>query len=96
MIIEISSDALIDLEEGFDFYQRQSQGLGAYFISCLTSDIEALNYFCGIHQVVNGYHRALSKRFPFSIYYDIKSETLTVVAVLDARQDPLWIRQRLG
>jgi hypothetical protein len=39
MIIEISSDALIDLEEGFDFYQRQSQGLGAYFISCLTSDI---------------------------------------------------------
>ena len=69
MIIEISSDALIDLEEGFDFYQRQSQGLGAYFISCLTSDIEALNYFDGIHQVVNGYHRALSKRFPFSIYY---------------------------
>ena len=96
MIIEISSDALIDLEEGFDFYQRQSQGLGTYFISCLTSDIEALNYFGGIHQVVNGYHRALSKRFPFSIYYDIKSETLTVVAVLDARQDPLWIRQRLG
>ena len=96
MIIEISSDALIDLEEGFDFYQRQSQGLGVYFISCLTSDIEALNYFGGIHQVVNGYHRALSKRFPFSIYYDIKSETLTVVAVLDARQDPLWIRQRLG
>ncbi len=43
MIIEISSDALIDLEEGFDFYQRQAQGLGAYFISCLTSDIEALN-----------------------------------------------------
>lgn len=44
MIIEISSDALLDLEEGFAFYQRQSEGLGAYFISCLTSDIEALAY----------------------------------------------------
>lgn len=96
MIIEISSDALIDLEEGFNFYQRQSEGLGAYFISCLMSDIEGLNYFGGIHQVVNGYHRALSQRFPFSIYYDIKGVTLTIVAVLDARQDPLWIRQRLG
>jgi hypothetical protein len=96
MIIEISSDALIDLEEGFDFYQGQSQGLGAYIISCLMSEIEGLNYFGGIHQVVNGYHRALSQRFPFSIYYDIKGETLTIVAVLDARQDPLWIRQRLG
>ena len=42
MIIEISSDALLDLEEGFAFYQQQSEVLGAYFISCLTSDIEAL------------------------------------------------------
>lgn len=60
------------------------------------SDIEALAYFGGIHQVVNGHHRALSKRFPFCIYYDIKGDTLTVVAVLDARRNPLWIRQRLG
>jgi hypothetical protein len=59
------------------------------------SDIEALGYFGGIHQVVNGYHRALSKRFPFCIYYDIHGLTLTVVAILDARRDPLWIRQRL-
>ena len=89
MIIEISSDALLDLEEGFAFCQRQSEGLGAYFISCLTSDIEALNYFGGIHEVVNGHHRALSKRFPFCIYYDIKDDTLVVGAPLQARQpDP--------
>jgi len=62
----------------------------------LISDSDALTYFGGIHQVVNGYIRALLKRFPFSIYYDIKGETLTVVAVLDARQDSLWIRQRLS
>jgi len=62
MIIEISSDALLDLEEG-SAYQRQSEGLGSYFISCLTSDIEALAYFGGIHQDVHGFHRALSKRF---------------------------------
>ena len=96
MIIEISSDALIDLEEGFYFYQRQSRGLGAYFISCLMSDIEALTYFGGIYQVINGYHRALSKRFPFCYYYDIEATILTVVAVLDARRYPLWILQRLG
>ena len=96
MIIEIASDALIDLEEGFAFYQLQSKGLGGYFISCLTTDIEALAYFGGVHQVVHGYHRALSKRFPFCIYYAIKGDTLTVVAVLDARRDPLWIRKRLS
>lgn len=70
--------------------------LGAYFISCLTSDIEALAYFGGIHEVVNGHYRALSKRFPFCNYCEIKDDTLIDVAVLDARRNPLWIRQRLG
>ena len=96
MIIDISSDALLDLEEGFAFYQQQSEGLGAYLISGLTSDLEALEYFGGIHQVVHGYHRALSKRFPFCIYDEIQGDILTVIAVLDARRDPLWNRQRLG
>jgi hypothetical protein len=42
------------------------------------------------------FYRALSKRFPFCIYYHVGGNHVTVVAVLDARRDPLWIRQRLG
>ena len=49
----------------------------------------------GIHAIEYGYHRALSKRFPFCIYYRVDGSLVTVVAVLDARRDPLWIRQRL-
>lgn len=41
-------------------------------------------------------YRALSKRFPFCIYYTFDVDDLTVVAVLDARRDALWTRQRLG
>ncbi|MEZ6116428.1 MAG: hypothetical protein R3C28_07635 [Pirellulaceae bacterium] len=33
MIVEISSDAEEDLGDGFWFYERQSQGLGRYFLS---------------------------------------------------------------
>ena len=40
--IKISSDALADLNEGFGFYEVQSEGLGDYFISSLKSDIEEL------------------------------------------------------
>ena len=52
MKIQLSSDALADLEEGFDFYQQQAPGLGNYFIASLTADIEALNHFGGVHQIV--------------------------------------------
>ncbi len=40
-------------------------------------------------------HRAMAKRFPFSIYYDLKDDLVTVVAVLDCRQNPDSIVERL-
>ncbi len=96
MNVTISSDAEQDLADGYWFYERQSLGLGDYFRSCLISDIDSLLYFGGIHQQELGYFRALSKRFPFGIFYSCDGENLTVVAVLDLRREPLWIRERLG
>jgi plasmid stabilization system protein ParE len=96
MTVNISSDAEEDLIHGYWFYERQAIGLGDYFRSCLIADIESLSYYGGIHEIEFGFHRALSRRFPFCIYYRAGGNHVTVVAVLDARRDPLWIRQRLG
>lgn len=40
-----------------------------------------------------GYHRMLSKRFPFALYYEVTEETTRVVAVLDMRRDPGGIQK---
>jgi plasmid stabilization system protein ParE len=96
VIISISSDAEDDLIDGYWFYERQHPGLGDYFRSCLIADIESLAFYAGIHEVVFGSHRLLSKRFPFCIYYVLSGNSVLVVAVLDARRNPLWTRQRLG
>ena len=96
MIVNISSDAEADLVDGFWFYERQSPGLGDYFRSCLIADIDSLAYYGGIHEITNGYHRALSKRFPFCVYYSLSEEMIVIVAVVDARRDPPWTRRRLG
>jgi len=40
--VRISSDALDDLEDGFQFYELQEPGLGDYFISQLRADIDGL------------------------------------------------------
>jgi len=77
-------------------FERQHPGLGDYFRSCLIADIESLAFYAGIHEVVFGFHRLLSKRFPFCIYYVLSGNSVLVVAVLDARRNPLWTRQRLG
>ena len=76
MIVSISSDAEADLAEGYWFYERQSLGLGDYFRSCLIADIDSLSYYGGIHEIALGYHRSLSKRFPFCIYYTLSEGML--------------------
>jgi plasmid stabilization system protein ParE len=95
MRIQILTNAAEDLLDGYHFYERQSPGLGTYFLDSLYSDIDSLLLYAGIHRIVYGKHRSLSKRFPYAIYYTVEQQTIRVHAVLDCRRDPSWIRRRL-
>jgi plasmid stabilization system protein ParE len=95
MRIVILPSARDDLADGFQFYENQEANLGGYFLESLFSDIDSLHLYAGIHRVVFGSHRLLSKRFPYAIYYTKESETVFVKAVLDCRRDPTFHRQRL-
>ena len=96
MKIRISTSANQDLVDGFHFYEKQSEGLGAYFIDSLFSDIDSLKIYAGIHSVhFNKYFRLLSKKFPFAIYYLIEQNSINVYAILDTRSNPAWIRKKL-
>lgn len=96
MRIKILSIAEDDLEEGYRFYESQADGLGTYFLDTLYSDIDSLAYFAGMHRIVLGYHRLLSKRFPFAVYYRVANDEVIVFAVLDCRRKPSWIRKKLS
>ncbi len=58
--MRILSPAEKDLEDGCGFYERQTPGLGSYFLDSLYSDIDSLSYFGGIHCLIFGHHRLLS------------------------------------
>lgn len=96
MKIQILDSALQDLTEGFHFYGKHEAGLGNYFIDSLFSDIDSLQIYAGIHPMYFGYHRMLSKRFPFAIYYKLVNKDVSVYAVLDCRRNPAWSRERLN
>ncbi len=95
MKIKILPAALQDLENGYYFYEQQSERLGDYFLDSLYSDIDSLQIYAGIHILFNQYHRLLSKRFPFAVYYKIENKTAVVYAILDCRRNPTWVKQRL-
>ncbi len=94
-MLRLLSLAEADLLEGFRFYERQERGVGSYFLDALYSDIESLRLYAGIHRQVHGYHRLLSKRFPYGVYYDLTGDEIRIWRVLDCRRNPRWISSQL-
>ncbi len=96
MKIKILDSANLDLIDGYWFYEKQAKGLGSYFLDTLFSDIDSLKIYAGIHSIhFEKYHRLLSKRFPFAVYYRIEDDTVFIYAILDCRRDPAWIRKKM-
>lgn len=96
MKITIQPSALADLRQGFQFYENKELGLGSYYLDSLFSDIDSLKLFAGIHSMHFGrFHRLLSKRFPYAVYYEMRNEEVLVRAVLDLRRNPKWISRKI-
>ncbi|WP_323588829.1 type II toxin-antitoxin system RelE/ParE family toxin [Aliarcobacter butzleri] len=95
MNIKILTEAQNDIAKAILFYEKQKKNLGKYFLDSIMSDIESLYIYYGIHFRVRNYFRLLSKRFPFAIYYKFDQNFIYIYAVLDCRQNPIVLNQRL-
>lgn len=96
MNIQILDRAKTDLVEGYRFYESKEKGLGHYFLASLLAEIESLRLFGGLHtKTYRHFYRALTKRFPFAIFYTLDEEAVKIHAVVDCRRRPSWIRKHL-
>ena len=78
-MIRIAASALLDLDEGYNFYNSQEIGLGDYFLSSVKADIESLRVSAGVHRIAYAdYHRLLCKSFPFAVYYTKPVQEITI------------------
>jgi plasmid stabilization system protein ParE len=93
--VVVLADAAEDIESARDFYEGQEPGVGEYYVASILIDIESLANFSGIHPLHFKFHRMLAGRFPFGIYYREHGEETQVLAVLDLRRRPNWIRKEL-
>ncbi len=93
--VVVLAEAAGDLEAARKFYDAQEAGVGDYCVSSLLADIESLALYHGIHRRQFGCYRMLAGRFPFGIYYLEAERETRVVAVLDLRRNPSWIRKQV-
>ncbi|WP_017395602.1 type II toxin-antitoxin system RelE/ParE family toxin [Acinetobacter haemolyticus] len=88
MKIRILDLTIQDLEKGRNFYEKQQQDLGEYFLDSMFADIESLQLYMGIHSQYLGYYRLLAKRFPYAIYYKVVEMEIQIWRILDCRAQP--------
>lgn len=94
--VVVLAEAAEDLLQAGVFYDEQQPGIGDYCIDSLLADIESLALYHGIHRRHLGLYRMLAHRFPFGIYYRETEQETQVLAVLDLRRNPSWIRKELS
>lgn len=91
-------EARSDLAEAYGWYELQSQGLGREYVGAVEATLEAIKRTPLIFPVVYcEYRRALVKRFPFAIFFemDTNRNCLFVYSIFHCAQDPDKWRTRL-
>lgn len=91
----VLEEAAEDIEAARDFHDEIEQGIGDYFLRRIVEDLEGLAALNGIHGLHFGFHRMLSEKFPFGIYYRETADETQVFTILDLRREPTWIRAEL-
>lgn len=87
MIIRPEAEA--DLVNARDWYERQRKGLGAAFLLCVEEVFERVDRMPEMYAAV--YHdvrRALTRRFPYAVYYRIADHEVVVLGILHTHRDP--------
>ena len=87
MIIRPEAEA--DLVSARAWYERQREGLGAALVLCVEEVLERIGRTPEMYTAV--YHdirRALTRRFPYAVYYRIAGNEVVVLGILHTHRDP--------
>jgi plasmid stabilization system protein ParE len=88
----IRPEAEADAQQAFRWYNEQVPGLGQEFLAEVDRVLESIRANPEIHGLVyREYRRALTRRFPYGVFYAVRPERIVVFAILHSARDPrLW------
>jgi plasmid stabilization system protein ParE len=91
----IRPEAETDLTEAYDWYESQLAGLGGEFLLVVEASLATVQRKPKQYPVIyRRIRRALTRRFPFGVFYLTRRNTIIVLAILHAKRDPQLWQQR--
>jgi hypothetical protein len=94
--IEFLSGADADLQQVFNHFEDYREGFGTEFMLAVDAYLARIATFPEIApRYFENVRRQVMQDFPYGIFYQVLPTRVLVTAILDLRQDPEKIRQRL-
>ena len=81
--------ALTELRQAIFYYEQRENGLGAAFLDEVEDTLNRiLRHPTAWHPLSSRTRRCRTHRFPFGLSYQIFTDEILVVSVMDLRRDP--------
>ncbi|MBE0507948.1 MAG: type II toxin-antitoxin system RelE/ParE family toxin [Marinospirillum sp.] len=88
-----------ELDDVFDYYEAEQQGLGKRFISEVTATLARIKDFPEAYQYIGTRtRRALVGHFPYGVLYHYKKETqvILILAIAHLHRNPdYWLSRKI-
>lgn len=80
-----------ELNDGAQYYNLRRAGLGAAFIAEVRQCTDAIRAFPEAGPIVRAaVRRRLCQRFPYSVLYAVRPDTVRVLAVMNMKRRPMY------
>jgi plasmid stabilization system protein ParE len=91
----VRRQAKADIREAARWYEDQRAGLGRAFVQQIDALLDRVRLNPMQHQIVyREVRRAISRRFPYGVFYRIEGSEVLVFAVVHLHRDPAIWRDR--
>jgi plasmid stabilization system protein ParE len=85
-----------DVEAAFEWYETEEPALGVEFLEQLRAVyLRIQDHPFGYQELRTGIRRALTRQFPYAIYFSVEDDAIVIVVVLHTARDPAEWQQRI-
>lgn len=91
----VHEDAARELSDAAEYYDLESPGLGAVFVSSVDDGfVRIREYPDAAREVAHGVRGLVLAKFPYTVIYEVRDDTIRVLAIAHQRRRPFHWRGR--
>lgn len=96
MTLRLTPEAEADVDDSHAWYEEQRIGLGEAFLRVLDAAVASIQRHPEAYQLVDRtMRRALLRRFPYAVFFEVVGTEVIVYGILHCARDPkAWRRRR--